>query len=189
MRTSIFAFVAAVLAFAMSATSTFAAAAAAQCELAAQIIRQEGHAVVNKAWAFEDARDSEQVNLSRYDFLDPRSWSNHRSPPRALIAELLREPIASLTAACPEVPGLIKSLGGSIIDPNDSATYVGADLKSNGPEVLSVSLPVLDREGTDALVVVSRSCGFTCGAGFLCWLRRDADGQWRAVGSRGLWIS
>ena len=49
--------------------------------------------------------------------------------------------------------------------------------------------PDLSVDGREALIATGVSCGWTCGSGFLLYLRRGPDGRWTVVDSITAWIS
>jgi hypothetical protein len=55
--------------------------------------------------------------------------------------------------------------------------------------ILSLGMPVVSRDGREALVETGVVCGPLCGAGSLLHLRRDPAGAWRVTGSQMTWIS
>jgi len=57
------------------------------------------------------------------------------------------------------------------------------------PGVITVSRAGLSADGRQAVLFVSHSCGFLCGAARLVVLHRDEEGGWRVVHQQLLWVS
>ena len=59
----------------------------------------------------------------------------------------------------------------------------------NKTMLVGIALPVVSRDGNDALVEISNSIGITAGAGGVWHLRRQSDGKWVTVGTARGWIA
>ncbi|NBW08029.1 MAG: hypothetical protein EBR82_08375 [Caulobacteraceae bacterium] len=65
----------------------------------------------------------------------------------------------------------------------------GRTLMTYSSDILAFSLPVLSPDGQSAVMHSSATCGALCGSGFVIWLKRDAEGEWKTQSGRTSWIS
>ncbi|NML06088.1 hypothetical protein [Sphingomonas sp. G-3-2-10] len=74
-----------------------------------------------------------------------------------------------------------KAVAAAIADTGDGEGYRAT--------ILNFSLPLISRDGTEAIVATSSVSAPEGGAGSLRHLKRRSDGRWEAVSESGLWIS
>jgi hypothetical protein len=129
------------------------------------------------------------------DLPKPRDWMDTHlerrgaSPSQALLRQLSNDTGQNAVVSCASVR---KSLDRRHIRYGDSAadeaarTFTGSSYRS---EILSVSLPVISRDGKEALLTSSSVSGPLAAGGSLEYLRRQPSGGWAVVSSAELWVS
>jgi hypothetical protein len=184
MRLTAFAIATLILASAAASYSYGSEAPLLRCEIAGQLIKEIRSGVTNKPWAFADFERQEMYSRP-LALSDRRVWMKHGLPQRDLVTRFMKTPEANLTAVCPSIRELVKSLGGKFIEPGDPGPGPGPEPQDlHWPPIYSVSLPVVSDDGEDVLVSEDVSCGNSCGAEFIRRMHLGRDGRWRIVDSR-----
>ncbi|MQP65785.1 hypothetical protein GE253_10575 [Niveispirillum sp. SYP-B3756] len=109
-------------------------------------------------------------------------------PPNELISGLRAGGGASAIKHCANVRKLLDSKGIRYGEDavNSGSSSNGALFKS---AILGISLPVISKDGNEAVLVESFSAGMLLGRGNVTYLKRQADGKWQAIGEAMLWVS
>jgi hypothetical protein len=168
-------------------------AIAARCEVARSVIagqirtdRKPVIIVSNTGFIGGD-----KLNLA--DFMN--GWGRNAKPPRDLAGRFLATPNVDLLASCAELPQALARDGVEFGDEavtamiersRDAQGRMSMVYSSN---ILGFSLPVISADGQSAMMHSSGTCGALCGSGFVIWLKRDAEGEWKTQNSRMSWIS
>jgi len=109
-------------------------------------------------------------------------------PPDELISDLRASAGASAIKHCANVR---KILDGKGIRYGEDAVNSGSS--SNATifkfAILGISVPVISRDGKEAVLVESFYAGMLLGRGNITYLRRQADGTWKVIGEAMLWVS
>lgn len=109
-------------------------------------------------------------------------------PPDELISGLRASAGVSAIKHCANVRKLLDSKGirygeGAV---NSGSSSNGALFKS---AILGISLPVISKDGNEAVLVESFSAGMLLGRGNVTYLKRQPDGKWKVIGEAMLWVS
>lgn len=94
--------------------------------------------------------------------------------------------VKSAIGACPAVRAMLDRQG---IAHGPKAVDAVATLYELKATVINFSLPLLSREGDEAIMIVSRQYEPLNGGGYLEYLKRRPDGSWTVVAVTGLWVS
>ncbi|MDG5495517.1 hypothetical protein [Niveispirillum sp. BGYR6] len=109
-------------------------------------------------------------------------------PSDELISSLRASGGASAIKHCANVRKLLDSKGIRYGEDavNSGSSSSGALFKS---AILGISLPVISKDGNEAVLVESFSAGMLLGRGNVTYLKRQPDGTWKVVGEAMLWVS
>lgn len=141
---------------------------------------------------FSDKNESGPREDGRLEWRDIESQRSNpkpiAGPPGELISGLRAGGGASAIKHCANVRELLDSKG--IRYGKDAVNSGGSSnvalFKST---ILGISLPVISRDGSKAVLVESFYAGMLLGRGNVTYLKRQADGKWKVVGEAMLWVS
>lgn len=122
-------------------------------------------------------------------WMDARSGKQGAFPSRALLGQLSNDAGQNAITSCASVRAILDRRR---IRYGDKAADEAAQPSTGSfykAELLSISLPVVSRDGKKAVLVSSSASGPLAAGGFLKYLRRLPSGAWVVVSSAGLWVS
>jgi hypothetical protein len=155
---------------------------ATACEIAEAVVSEAMTNQSDRRWLVVSSAEavSSEVALQ---------WVGTR-PPEELLKRFVTTDRRSAVDACPNLRGYLTSKGVTYGDARVNELWEPAlkTGRTNDFYVLSISLPVVSRDGRSALLTVGISCGLTCGAGWTQY-RALQHGHWTIVGRRSNWIS
>ncbi|MDF7775057.1 hypothetical protein P1X14_07355 [Sphingomonas sp. AOB5] len=107
-------------------------------------------------------------------------------PDLAKFAGIPQETAKSAVGACPTVRTMLDRRN---IAHGTKAVDAVASPYGLKATVINFSLPLLSKQGDEAIVMVSRQYEPLNGGGYLEHLKRRPDGRWTVVAVTGLWVS
>ena len=188
------------VAFATAGVPAAAAAkvvTATQCELALQVIRDVTSHHYGRPLVFETATSDVFVGQIDADAL-AKGWTKYvdgnsvdiASLPRQLAAEFLDRGLrTNSVSSCPSVRNWLthhRIKYGIAAVHAVTARSIDDELPAG---IFTVSLPVVSDDGQLALVYTSDVWGGLAGGGAIQLYRRQADGTWKFITDRRLWVS
>ena len=122
-------------------------------------------------------------------WIDARSGGQGASPSQALLRQLSNNAGQNAITSCASVEAALDKRRikyGDEAAADVAQSFTGSSYKA---ELLSISLPLVSRDGKEAVLISSSATGPLAAGGFLEYLRRLPSGAWVVVSSAGLWVS
>lgn len=111
-------------------------------------------------------------------------------PSSQLLSGLTEGYKKNLVSHCPVLVQRIKKAGTKVGGAAVDAIANSEDASGLYPaEIVSLSLPVVSKDGQSAVMIVDSVVGSEAGGGAIYYLRRGVDGDWQVVDWWGTWIS
>jgi hypothetical protein len=139
-----------------------------------------------KQVVFSDEWESVSFPMTAGGWSTPERRTRISAPPRSLLAEAKRRGGQSAIKYCPSIQTRLTAAGiayGPKVVSAIANTARGKDFRYK-MEIVGVSIPVISRDKTKAVLYSSQVSGPLAGGASVYYMKRSASGKWVVVGSK-----